>query len=233
MYDADALVDATEDIVLKRSRRALDLTRISNQLARDRSQYRKDLELVLQTEQREEQVKRQTEDLARLTRQQALDAEARADAEQRSADALAEVRAKLERLQRDRERLALRAPRDGILLHGAARDYRPGRTPARYDAGAQLPLRQDLFLVADPTPALVTLSLNDGQAARFAANTAVRVETFGPVKAEGRGTLKLHALPSASSASEASYAGDVVVEGGLPGVAYGTRVRVVAEGGKP
>jgi hypothetical protein len=41
MYAADALVDATEDIVIKRSERQLDLTLTSNQLARDRSRFRR------------------------------------------------------------------------------------------------------------------------------------------------------------------------------------------------
>jgi HlyD family secretion protein len=231
MYDADALVDATEDIVLKRSKRQLELTEVSNQLSRDKSQYKKDLELALQTEQREEQVRKQTEDLARLERQQALEAEARADAERRSADALAQETEKLERLRRDRERLVLRSPRAGVLLHGASQDYRPGKQPARHARGGELAFRQELFLIADPAPTQAALLLNDGEASRLPGGASVRVEALGPATGKAMGTVRLAQVPTASSPSEASYAADVVLEFGLEGVPYGARVRVVPEGG--
>ncbi len=229
MYAADALVDATEDIVIKRSERQLDLTLKSNQLSRDRSRHRKELDLALQTEQREEQVAKQAEDVARLVRQQALDAEARADAEQRSAEALADQDEKLARLRRDRERLVLRAPRGGVLLHGASKDYRPGRTPVRHDRGGQLAFHQDLFLIADPEPTAVALVVNDGEAAQLPQGASVRVETLGLVQASGRGTVQVASCPSSSSASEANYTADVVLEQGLAGAAYGSRAKVVVE----
>src|SRR5262245_56473177 len=54
MYQADELVDATEDIVIKRSQRGLALTKDQNALSRERAAQRFELELALQTEQREE-----------------------------------------------------------------------------------------------------------------------------------------------------------------------------------
>ncbi len=229
MYQADALVDATEDIVIKRSRRQLDLTQTSNRLARDRSQYRRQLDLALQTEQREEQVRKQAEELARLTRQQEIDARVRADAELRSADSVREQDEKLARLRRDRERLVLRAPRAGILLHGASKDYRPGRSPARVDRGSQLAVHQELFLIADPEPSAVALDVSDADLARLHSGTSVRVQTLGPIQASVTGTTQVALYPSSSSANEATYPADVTLEHGIAGAAYGSRAKIVVE----
>src|SRR6185436_17081035 len=102
MYKGDELVDATEDIVLKRSRRGLALTKDGNALASERTKHHEEFELVLERERREEELRAQTESVARLERQQELEARARADAERRSAAALAEQKEKFARLQRDR-----------------------------------------------------------------------------------------------------------------------------------
>ncbi len=233
MYKADALVDATEDIVIKRSRRQLDLTQTSNRLSRDRSQYRWQLDLALQTEQREEQVAKQAEELARLMRQQEIDARSRADAGLRSADSVREQEEKLARLRRDRERLVLRAPRPGVLLHGASKDYRPERTPARVDRGSQLAVHQELFLIADPEPSAVALDVSDADLARLQNGTSVRVQTLGPIQANGpasvTGTARVELYPSSSSANDATYTADVTLERGLAGATYGSRAKVVVE----
>jgi len=213
MYKADALVDATEEIVLKRSRRSLELTRTANQLSRDRSAYRESLELALQTEQKEEQVRVQAEALARLTSQLALDARARVDAELRSADGLREQTERLEKLRRDRATLVLRAPRAGLLLHGAAKDYRPGHTPPRYERGSTLAFRQELFLIADPAPSALALDLAETELTKFAEGTKVIVSAGS----ELHGRLHVDPYPRANAQCEALVTLDAPAVGALYG----------------
>jgi hypothetical protein len=213
MYKADALVDATEDIVLKRSRRSLDLTKASNQLSRDRAAYREQLDLALQTEQKEEQARTQAEALARLEKQTQLDALARTDAEARSADGLREQRERLEKLVRDRALLVLRAPRAGLLLHGCAKDYRPGRTAPRYERGSTLAFRQDLFLVADPAPAALALDLAESELAKFAEGAKVAVNAG----AQLHGSLHVDPYARANAQCEALISLDQPASGALYG----------------
>ena len=58
MYEADELTDATEEIVLKRSRRNLALTEERNSLQEDRRQYRVELSDRIQLESRKEDLER-------------------------------------------------------------------------------------------------------------------------------------------------------------------------------
>jgi hypothetical protein len=218
MYKADALVDATEDIVLKRSRRALDLTKTANQLSRDRSSYRESLDLVLQTEAREEQARTQADALVRLVKQIEIDARARADAELRSADATGEQVEKLQKLRRDRAQLVLRAPRAGVLLHGAAKDYRPGRTPPRHERGSTLAFRQDLFLVADPAPSALALDVAETELAKFADGAKVVVSAGAQVQ----GSLHVDPYARANAQCEAV----VTLDESFPAALYGSHATV-------
>ncbi len=229
MYNEDKLVSATEDIVLKRSKRALKLTTDSNALAEERRQYKNDYDQAMQNEQREEQVRSQTEAFERLKVQTDLDARARKDAEIRSADSLREQNERLEKLRRDRESLVLKAPRAGILLHGASKDYRPNRTPARFERGSQLAFRQEIFLIADPAPSAVALDLNDGDLAKFGDQSKVSVQTFGAKPANGVGALHVEGYPRSSNVNEAVFEGGVTLEKPLEGAVYGGRAKVTVD----
>jgi hypothetical protein len=119
-------------------------------LSRDRAAYHQDLELGLQTEQREEEFRAQTESVARL-----------------------------ERLRRDRALFELAAPCDGILLHGSADDYRPGKTPARVQRGSALAPRTVLFLVAPPAPGAVAFDVGEGEVPSYQDGAKVAVQPAG------------------------------------------------------
>jgi hypothetical protein len=225
MYAADELVDATEDIVLKRSRRALSITQEQNALARDRAIYKKELELALQTEQREEDVRAQEENVARLERQHALDARSRADAEARSTDALALQQEKLARLRRDRALFELTAPRAGVLLHGGSEDYRPGKTPPRHRRGSALAPHAELFLVAAAEPMGAAFDVAEGELASFQDGARVEVRAPGGEARTG-GTVSLDEHARSLSVEEARFEGFVALEQPLPGARYGQRVRI-------
>lgn len=229
MYQGDELVDATEDIVLKRSRRALALTQQQNQLARDRADYRQRLELELEGEQRAEEVLAQSESLARLERQQALDARARADGELRSADALARQEAELARLRRDRAHFELRAPCAGRLLHGGPRDYRPGHTPPRHERGSPLSPRAELFVVAAPEPTCVAFDVGEAERTTFASGTRVEVELLAGPGSDAPvlgGTVELEAYPRSIGVAETTLEARAVLSEPLAGAFYGQRVQV-------
>jgi len=227
MYEGDELVDATEVIVLKRSRRGLALTQEQNALSRDRAKVRMELELALDTERREEEVRAQAEALSRLEHEQAIEARARADAELRSADALALQEEKLARLKRDRALFELRAPAAGLLLHGALRDYRPGKTPARLERGSSLATRSPVFVVAPPEPLGVAFDVTDAERARFGEGAKLTVRTLaGAAKASV--SLELDRHPRTLGVGETSLEALARLEDPLSGTCYGERVRVDA-----
>lgn len=228
MYKGDELVDATEDIVLKRSRRGLALTKDQNALSSERTKHHEAFELALERERREEELRAQEEAVARLERTQELEARGRADAERRSAAALAEQTEKLARLQRDRAFFELKAPCAGVLLHGGLREYRPGRSPARFERGSALATRSEIFVIAPPTPLGVTYDVSDGERARFAAGTTLEVRALsGTASAAARAELDLY--PRALSTGESTLEGSALLATPLAGAHYGERVRLAPQ----
>lgn len=232
MYKADALVDATEDIVIKRSKRQLESTRFGVELSSDRRKYREDFEKKMTFAQREEALRSQEEGFARLVKQQELDAKARADGELRSADSLREQQQKLERLRRDRKLLELRAPRSGVLLHGAAKDFRPGRNPPRYERAGNLATKTEVFLVAEPEPLAVNVDVNDAELAQARTGARVAVQSLVAPGEKVMGTLTVDAYPRSASPSDATYEARVALDAPLSGVVYGSRAKLAIEGGK-
>ena len=74
MYEADELVTATEDIVIKRSRRALALSQVNQKLQQEQQKYRDEFERAKETQVREETARMQREAYERLAKTQAIDA---------------------------------------------------------------------------------------------------------------------------------------------------------------
>ncbi|MCY2959525.1 MAG: hypothetical protein NTY35_05105 [Planctomycetota bacterium] len=186
MYKRDELVNGTEDIVLKRQKRALLLAQDSTALSRDRAKKRFELDVVLDTEQREEARRTQAEAVDRQARMETIEGRSRADALQRSAEELADKEARVARLKRDRDALAAKAPRDGVFLHGASRDWRPGRTPARIERGSNLGAHTELALVADAGVKELRLELSGADLARWKDGARVTVRPQGGAQIPGK-----------------------------------------------
>ncbi len=232
MYKGDELVDATEEIVLKRSRRQLALSRTSQALQSERLQYGVDYDRARETQVREEAAKSARESLARLVATQEIERAARSDAQVRSQDALARQQEKLARLRRDRELLTLRAPRAGVLLHGAARDYHPGRAQKVFERGQTLTPRTAVFLIADPEPPAVALDVPASSLASASNGARVKVRLVGGA-AESRGALRVASYPSGSNTStdDAVHEATVTLAQPVAGALYGMRARVVLDTG--
>lgn len=233
MYRADELTDATEDIVLMRSRRELERSRHGAELARAARAHQQEFDWARELEVREEELRKQQSAFERLQRELELDRAGRRDRLEREERELQRKEEKLARLRHDRENFELRAPRDGVLLHGAIDDYRPGAAPPRHARGTRAQLRTDLFCVAAPDRFAVAVKVGESQLARAPRGAKVRIE---PVVATDRaiaGVLRLESFPLPDSARgpENQYAGTVTVDGPLHGWAPGMRAKVVVTEG--
>ncbi len=226
MYEADELTDATEEIVLKRSRRDLDWTQQRNALSRDQRAYQVEHTRTLQREEREEALQKQEEQLAHLVRSQSLEALAREDAEARSAAELEKKRVHLARLLQDLELLTIRAPRDGILLHGKARDYRPGGSPPRPVRGSKLSARQDVLLVASPARLELALDVPESALAKVRDGAGATVRPIARPDVELRGTLVLPTYPASRKGDESLFEGVIELGESAPGLVIGMHAKV-------
>ncbi len=232
MYRDDELVDATEEIVLQRSRRNLARSRAGQKIEQDKLAYEREYERALRGEQRREAVASQEAALERLVRTQEIDARKRDDDVRRSSLALDDQRAALGRLQADRERFELRAPRAGVLLHGGLDDYRAGANRPDHERGARASQRQELFTVADADPRAVSVLVKESQLGVVRAGQAVTVSGKTGAEARWIGTLELEAFPTHASGSkpEAEFLGRVLLERPAAGVAAGMRAAVEITG---
>lgn len=227
MYSADELVDATEEIVMKRSKRQLAISEESRSLSVDRRQHKIELDEAIQTEIKQEAVRTQELALDRLVRGQAIDRKAREDALARSADSLRLQEERLAKLKRDAALLAIRAPRAGVLLHGKAKDYRPGRTPARYERGSQLSFRADLFVVANPDALAVAIDVPESSLEKLRDGQGADVKTLAGASGSAKGTFHVEAYPAAKGGGDDGvYEALVDLEEPIPGARFGMRAKV-------
>jgi multidrug resistance efflux pump len=228
MYEADELTDQTEEIVLKRARRELDVTRLTTALSEDRRTYQDAYPRVLEGERRAEEVRVQAEALERLLREQEVERRERADALARSAAAFEKQDERVERLRRDLALFEIRAPRAGVALHGRLRDYRPGRTAQRIERGSQLAARTDVMLVADPARAALAIDLPEAELARVGAGARATVRPLARPAEAWTGTLALEAWP-APGGGDVPFEGTIELGSVPEGIRFGMHAKVELE----
>jgi HlyD family secretion protein len=228
MYKADELIDATEEIVLKRSRRGLDLSKTGLALARDQREYEQKIEEAMKTEAKREAVHVQEAAVERLVRSQSIDALAADDALQRLRVQLGELRRRNAELERDRELLTVKAPRDGILLHGSLDEYRPKLAPPRFERGSRLVPRTKVFTVADPEKLVVAVDVPESKLGTAHSGSAVELHPVFDPKLSASGKLSIDELPQARSGPtpENDYEGTIVLDHAIAGLRTGMRVKV-------
>ncbi len=227
MYREDELTDATEELVLKRSRRNLAAACTSRDLAQERRAFEDAYEVVTQTELKEESVRQHEGALARLLRTQEGEARAREDTVVAAEEELARKREQLERLVADREAFEIRAPRAGLLVHGAPANYEPGAVAPRHQTGQGLPARQTLFTVLEPDRCALVLNVPEGNLSSVQDGMAVKVV---PAAAPGTtllGNLRLERCPRPDSAQapENRFKGLVAFEAPAHGMVPGMRAK--------
>lgn len=231
MYEADELVDATEEIVLKRSRRDLETARYSTELSADRRAFEAEITRPMQLEGREEEVAVQAAGVARLERTQAIDAAAREDAAARSGMALEDKRTDLADLRADLELFTLVAPTDGVLLYGELEHYRPGAKPPEVERGTRLGARSDVLLVADPRRLAIAFDLSEAQRAGLAQGAPVSVRPLSRPDDALEAELSIEPFPAPRLAGKdgAVFAARATLPPGDHGLLFGMQAKVELE----
>lgn len=232
MYTADELTDATEEIVLKRSRRSLARTLASYEIQQARRKIDDEVNEPLVAKGKQKGVRDAKSGRDRLVRQQEMEKRSLDDALSRLDPELMEARERVAKLRRDRERLVVRAPRDGMVLHGARADYEPNRAAARHQAGGTVAGGAVLFTVAKQGAYSVALSLPESQVLKLDQNLAVKVvpAADGAKTLVGRLRYERFPDPGSASAPENSYGATIELDGAMePSFVPGMRCKVMIE----
>lgn len=230
MYREDELTDATEEIVLRRSRRDLARTKFSQKLNLDQRQYDKDYSLPIQSENKRLAVKQAEEALERLIATQEHESLSREDGLKRSDLELAKKRQSLEKLRQDRGLFEIKSPAGGLLLHGSPEDYRPGKSSPRHRRGSQGSIRSTLFTVAQAERLNIALDIPESKLLEVKDGMAVEVRPVCTPERVLVGRLVLERFPSPQSAGgpENLYLGTVEFTSGVAGLLPGMRATVKA-----
>lgn len=228
MYGADELTDATEELVLMRNRRNLARSRTQLDLSRRQRAYGEEFALTHEDQEREEALKHQEAGLERLRGTLEIDAAARRERLARSADDLKRQERDIERLRGDLKLVEIRAPREGLLLHGAAQDYEPGHTPPRHARGDRAATRRPVFTLTSGTRYVVILELGEKDRAQLAPGSAVEVRSpsVSDLLRTGRMEVESFPLPRSVAGSECLYAATVTIDAELRGIAPGMKAEV-------
>jgi multidrug resistance efflux pump len=231
MYTADELTDATEEIVLKRSRRQLARTESNFELQQARRKFDADYAEQEQRRQKNDAVKDARRNRERLARQLEMERRGRDDSLSRLEPEMKTVRERVDKLRRDRERLVVRAPRAGAVLHGSLDDYKPGRTASHLEVGGSAAPKAKLFTIATPGEFLVALDVPESLVLKLANGMAVKVQPAADAEATLVGRLHFDRFPSPRSAGgpENTYDGSVELDQTPPALVAGMRCKVVIE----
>jgi multidrug resistance efflux pump len=234
MYTADELTDATEEIVLRRSRRQIARTQSSIDLQKARRDYDDSYAEKKQHEQKQKGARDAQRNLDRTQRQVEMEKRTRADSLARLDPEMKEAREKVEKLKRDREKFVVKAPVSGIVVHGSADDYRPGRTPPRHEIGGSVPPKATLFAIAAPGSLKVALDLPEAQVLALSQGMAGKVVATADPSLTIVGRLTYDRFPSAKSGAgtEAMFDGSVEIGPVAPAIVAGMRCKVVLEAAK-
>ncbi|MBN2490554.1 MAG: hypothetical protein JXQ29_06875 [Planctomycetes bacterium] len=172
MYEEDELVDATEEIVLKRSRRSLAFAQASTELQRRIRAYDRELNDGIRQEELELGAAQKAAGLGRKRGLEELAHEGRRLERERARRDLERQRAALERLRQDREKMMVRSPRRGIVLHGEP-EALPGA--AKLERGTGLRARSVFATVVVPDRFRVVAEIAETDAARARTGKAAEI----------------------------------------------------------
>jgi multidrug resistance efflux pump len=187
MYREDELVDATEEIVLKRSRRRLATSSAWAKLGGQRNEHALAHTEAIKREGLEQDAALKIAALDRERRSAQIKQATREAGLERARFDLAKKRENLEGLHRDREMLTVRAPRRGLVLHGEV-EAAPGS--ASLERGSRASLRKTIMVVADPdrlkvvtdVPESLIFEVKSGKAAEVTLVAAPDLQTMAPMK---------------------------------------------------
>jgi len=223
MYSEDELVDATEEIVLKRQRRSYARSLANHDLGERRRKYTKEWYEA----EREENLVAAAE-LARTALKRALgSAEA---ATERAASDLAQRQRSLEKqqeslkeLQADEEQLTVRAPYRGLLLHGSRGKY------AELRKGGSLKNRVVFAELMKPGALEVSGTIKEADILRVKPGLACEVRPTAMKHRRLTGDLRYEYLPLAKGGFEATITLKEVPAGVRPGMTGAVQIVLTEE----
>ncbi len=201
MYGEDELVDATEEIVIHRSRRDFARSKASQDLTERRRVYQKKWYYHWREEDHERAARFSAASLARTRRSQAMSRERRSMDLDHQRHNLKRQRERLGDLKRDRAQFVVRAPQGGILLHGAADDV---PLSSEHKVGQTVRVRSTLFSVAGDKSYRAALELTESDLLKIKAGTAVQVTPTLLPDRTMVGRLEIEYLPKRGGKFEAS-----------------------------
>jgi macrolide-specific efflux system membrane fusion protein len=223
MYGEDELVDATEEIVLKRSRRNYARSVANNELSDKRRAYDKEWYRHWRLEDYETDAQGKAASLQRLRESQQRSRERTAADMMKRRYELEQQRKKFADLQRDLEQFVIRSPRRGILLHGEA-DAAPWN---RYEKDSTLSNRKVFATIADPKKFQVKTTILEKDILRLKSGTAAEVVPTAAADLKMIGRLQVEYLPVKGGQFKATILigkGDVRVRPG-----FACKVNVIVE----
>jgi len=197
MYKEDELVDATEEIVLKRSRRSLAYYKASVDLQRRIRAYRRELNDVIHQEEVELDAAQKAAALDRKRRSTELGTVGRRLEREKTHRDLAKQERAFERLRADRGKMVVRAPRRGIVLHGKA-EAAPGT--GKLERGSTLEARKVFLTVAEPDRFNVVTRIDEADLARAKTGKAARVKIAALPELELAGSIRVAPLATGRDA---------------------------------
>jgi len=172
MYKEDQLTEETEEIVLKRSKRNLEEMKKRLELFLKRHVFREEYSESQQREALENAVKDKRKVVRDLRRgRETAKVLSGIDVEKAEHEAAAALR-RLERLKDDLDRLTLRAPHDGIVLHGTVEERVAVTLLKRH---AVVMPHAAILTIARPGPLKARFSLKEKDRFRIEAGMAVTV----------------------------------------------------------
>ena len=193
MYREDELVDATEEIVLKRSRRRLASSTANTKLREQQTEHSLAHTEAIKQEGLEQEAALKAAALDRQRRSAVIKRATRDAGLERARFDLDKKRANLEGLVRDREKLEVRAPRRGLTLHGDA-EAAPGS--ATIERGRRVSLHKTFMVVADPDRLKVVTEVPEASLFEAKTGTAAEVTLVAASDLKMIGALQVAFLPT-------------------------------------
>jgi multidrug efflux pump subunit AcrA (membrane-fusion protein) len=224
MYREDELVDATEEIVLKRSRRSLASTIARASLREQQNHYTLEAPEAIKLEGLQLEAEQRGANLDRRHRSVDIERASREAGLQKARFDLQKQLDRLEQLKSDRELLTVRAPRGGLVMHGDA-EAAPGT--AILKRGNRAGLFKTIMTVADPDRLKIVTSVPESSLPIAGKGQAVTVTVAAVADLELVGRLKVSYLPTARSGSgENLYRAEVELDRSDPRLRPGMQCTV-------
>ena len=189
MYKSEELTSATADIVVKRALRQLDVSKLSAQMAEERSEKVEAHSYPIAKQATADALEQSRQRLAMLKVTQAQAAVLRKTALTTSRLALTQAEKKLADLKKDQELFATKAPADGVVMYGySSGGSWTGVDPKTMRVGEKLSAGQTVLTVFSPGDLKVEMTLPESQSAwvRQGAKADIKPVAYPELNYEGK-----------------------------------------------